>query len=253
LKHPDDLAMCKGVIHNIQNGLQQFSYSPRIFADNGTIREITAFGAVYVGSRGLPGTLHAKVVARSDWRAPLRPAEVASASDAALMLALRARMPEAFEEVFRRHSPRAIQLARHYLGSALASDDVVQDVFERFFRAPDRFDARLGTLSSFLGMQVRSRCWDTQRAAASRSRREASQMPLSAAPAEEEAFVALSRAGVRAGLASLNPDVRRAIELAFLEGFTYRDVARLLGIPEGTAKGRIRTGLQLLRASGSLT
>src|ERR1700722_20160054 len=58
LKHPDDGAMCKEVIHDIQNGLQRFSYSPRIFAENGMVREITAFGTVYVGPRGSPGTLH---------------------------------------------------------------------------------------------------------------------------------------------------------------------------------------------------
>ena len=106
---------------------------------------------------------------------------------------------EAFEEVYRRHSPRAIQLARHHLQSALASDDVVQDVFERFFLAPDRFDARLGTLSTYLRMQVRSRCWDIQRSAASRERREAAQMPPTTAPAEDEAIEALSCAGFALG------------------------------------------------------
>jgi RNA polymerase sigma-70 factor, ECF subfamily len=253
LKHPEDLAMCKGVINAIQNGLQRFRYSPRIFNEDGMVREITAFGAVHVGPSGLPGTLHAKVVALTDWNAPLRAAEVSLASDAALMLALRARMPEAFEEVYRRHSPAAIRFARYYLRSALASDDVVQDVFERFFRAPDRFDARLGTLATYLRMQVRTACWDAQRSATSRARREASQTPVSARPAEDEAFIALSLDRVRIGLARLDPDLRRAIELAFVEGFTYRDVARLLNIPEGTAKARIRRGLHRLRVSGSLT
>jgi RNA polymerase sigma-70 factor (ECF subfamily) len=253
LKHPDDLANCKAVMREIQLGRQRFSYAPRVFAENGTVRHITASGAVHAGPGGSPGILHAKVVALSDWVAPLAPADVAFASDASLMLAMRARIPEAFEEVYRRHSPRAIQLARYQLRSALASDDVVQDVFEGFFRAPDRFDARLGTLANYVRLQVRSRCWDIQRATPSRFRREASQIPANADPAEDEAFAALSIERVQAGLATLNPDVRRALELAFVDGFTYRDVARLLEIPEGTAKARIRTGLQRLRESGSLT
>jgi len=253
LKHPDDVAICKGVIHDIVTGLQRFSYSPRIFTENGMCREITAFGTVYVGPRGLPGTLHAKVMALSDWKVPLRLAELSTASDGALMLALRARMPEAFEEVYRRHSAAAIRVARCYLISALAADDVVQDVFERFFRAPDRFDARLGTLPTYLRMQVRTRCFDLQRSATSRARREGFQTPPTNRTAEDEALMALSLDRVQRSLATLKQDVRQAVELAFVEGFTYRDVARLLEIPEGTAKARIRTGLRALRHSGLLT
>jgi RNA polymerase sigma-70 factor (ECF subfamily) len=183
----------------------------------------------------------------------LRPAEMALAGDETLMLALRARVPEAFEEVYRRHSSEAIRVARYYLRSAFASDDVVQDVFERLVRAPDRFDAALGSLSNYLRMQIRSACCDAQRASASRTRREAAQTTGSSRPAEEEALLALSLGRVQDGLDALDPEVRRAVELAFIEGFTYRDVARLLRIPEGTAKARIRRGLKCLRVSDFLT
>ena len=51
---------------------------------------------------------------------------------------------------------------------------------------------------------------------------------------------------VRAALAELPSDQRQAIELAYFGGQTFRQVAAVLGIPEGTAKSRIRLGMAKL-------
>jgi RNA polymerase sigma-70 factor (ECF subfamily) len=47
----------------------------------------------------------------------------------------------------------------------------------------------------------------------------------------------------------LSDDERQAIELAYFDGRTYREVAGLLAQPEGTIKSRIRTGMRRMRAS----
>jgi len=52
---------------------------------------------------------------------------------------------------------------------------------------------------------------------------------------------------VRAAMAELPDDQRRAVELAYFEGYTYREVADLTGVPPGTANGRLRLALGKLR------
>jgi RNA polymerase sigma factor (sigma-70 family) len=54
---------------------------------------------------------------------------------------------------------------------------------------------------------------------------------------------------VRAALDVLPAEQRRAIQLAYFEGKTYRRVAEVLGIPEGTAKSRLRLGLRRIAAA----
>ena len=54
---------------------------------------------------------------------------------------------------------------------------------------------------------------------------------------------------VREALGSLQPAERSAIELAYFEGHTYREVATILGQPEGTVKSRIRSGMRRMQDS----
>ena len=65
---------------------------------------------------------------------------------------------------------------------------------------------------------------------------------------EETALSAVIAVQVRCAVASLPAPQRRAVHLAYYEGKTYRQVADTLGIPEGTAKSRLRMGLHRLSA-----
>ena len=133
------------------------------------------------------------------------------------------------------------------------ADDVVQEVFVRLWTRADRFDGERGSLRSYLLAQTHGRSLDLVRAEASRRRREereARDARGSRGPSDdvEQQVVQRSVADeVQAALATLPESERAAVELAYLGGLPYREVATRLGIPEGTAKSRIRAGLSHLR------
>jgi RNA polymerase sigma-70 factor (ECF subfamily) len=158
-------------------------------------------------------------------------------------------MPEAMVEAFQRHRSHMVGLV-HHLYATVDAEDVIQDVFEELFRKPNGYDARRGSLANYLNMHARSRCLDLGRSQTKRRGRENASGPGDGGqPVEDEALLGLSDLAVRAALVALPARERKPIELAYLGGLTYRAVAEHLGIPEGTAKARIRSGLLRLRRS----
>jgi RNA polymerase sigma factor (sigma-70 family) len=246
MKHPDDLETSRSVVNAVRGSGVEFSYSNRIFRSDGYVRKVHAAAAVNLDSAGLPALMRATIEVMSDWKMPFSDCELATATDGELMLGLRAKLPEAQTEVFRRHAGGVAEVARWF--GAVASDDVVQDVFETLFRSPERFDARRGGLRTYLKMAARTRHFDEMRAQTARRRRESvSERHEIAPPSEVEALKAISGLQMRHAIAAIPPEQRVAIELAFFGGLSYRAVAEHLGLPEGTVKGRIREGLRRLR------
>jgi RNA polymerase sigma-70 factor (ECF subfamily) len=132
------------------------------------------------------------------------------------------------------------------------AEEVVQEVFLRLWRAPERFDAGRGSMRSFLFANVHGRSVDLVRAEAARRAREERDAFRSPTIDDdlERAVMDLSEGeAVRRALAMLSEGERQAIELAYFGGHTYKEVAVLLEQPEGTVKSRIRSGLLRLRAA----
>jgi len=173
------------------------------------------------------------------------------ASDAQLVVAIGRFRHDALAEVYRRHAPAAFGLARRIISDRALAEEVVQEVFLRLWNEPGRFDATRGSLRTYLLTQIHGRCVDAIRSEASRRAHEERDARLAAESSydlEREVWDLTQAEHVRDALSRLAEVERRAIDLAYFGGHTYREVAVLLGEPEGTVKSRIRSGLSRVLA-----
>ena len=155
----------------------------------------------------------------------------------------------ALEELYDELSPLVYGLAARVTRDWAAAEDITQEVFVRVWQDPQAFDPARGTWRRWLGTMTHRRAVDWVRRSATRRRRTADAAPPVAAPDPEETAVADSVAkSVQAAVDDLPTAQREAIRLAYFDGQTYRQVAKTLGIPEGTAKSRLWQGLRRLAA-----
>ncbi len=159
-----------------------------------------------------------------------------------------------FTAAYLAHRQLAFSAAQRVLGDPAAAEDVVHDVFTALWRDPSKFDPRRGSLPGYVAMMARSRAVDRVRSrnagAAAVERlgvRDATREPVEESAAER--VVLLDEAGrVLAVVAELPPAQRDAILLAYGRGLTTAELARVAGVPIGTAKSRLRLGLRRTRA-----
>lgn len=178
--------------------------------------------------------------------------DLATAADPVLVVAIGRFRRDALAEVYRRHGAAVHAVARRVTGTPSRADDVTQEVFVDLWQRPERFDAGRGTLRTWLLTAAHSRAVDLVRADVARARREervAHDTARSGYDVDHFAWDLAMADRLRAALDALPEGERRAIELAYFEGLTYRQVASELDAPEGTVKSRIRSGLKRLRTA----
>jgi len=175
--------------------------------------------------------------------------------DRRLMARISAGDELALARVYDRYGSLVYGLAKRVTGSATVAEEITQEVFVFLWEHPERFDDVRGTLRAFLGAVAHRRAVDAVRRDTRRQAREdrVTHDPATALSAERAAVDLAEHvssgdlaARVRRAVADLPAEQREALELAYFRGCTFREVATRLGIPEGTAKSRLRLALAKL-------
>ena len=172
--------------------------------------------------------------------------------DGTLLSRLLQRDVSAFEELYDRHSRLVYGLVLRILQQAATAEEVMQDVFLQLWRNAGRYDSSRGPFVPWLLTMARNRALDHLRLKGERQRRREElpdELPtVVSAPEFEKDLDDKRRAErVRALMASLNPQQKKAIELAYFEGMSHSEIAAALKEPLGTVKSWIRTGLIRLK------
>ena len=171
-------------------------------------------------------------------------------SDALLAARLTAGDDLALGEIFDHLAPAVYGAALRVLGNEAAAQDVVQDVFVELWSRPGQYDPAIGTLHAYLVVLARHRAVDLVRSELRRvARQERSHrlVPGQSPPSPcEEVMASQAATAVRAALRLLPDNQRVIVELAYFGGLTCREAAKAAGIPEGTAKSRLRLALAKL-------
>ncbi|GAB7107525.1 sigma-70 family RNA polymerase sigma factor [Streptomyces phaeofaciens JCM 4814] len=158
----------------------------------------------------------------------------------------------ALAEAYTAYGTLVRRVALRVTRSPAAAEDVAQEVFAHLWTRPYAFDTGRGTLRTWLSMLAHRRAVDWVRGEA-RHRKDARADDTAlhtiadAAPGPDETVVARERSLLlHTALAGLPERQREVVHLAYFAGRTYRQAAAELGIPEGTAKTRLRTALRTL-------
>jgi len=171
------------------------------------------------------------------------------------MLLVERQEPRAFEALYNRHGGPAYSLAHRIIGDSQTAEDVVQEAFLSIWRSGTRYDAARGSVRSWTLGIVRNRAIDFLRRASVPARRlnldddAVLEAQRSDVLTDSEAIRRETAGRLRGVLAELPGQQSEVIGLAYFGGFTHSEIAEMLNVPLGTVKGRMRLGLEKVRAT----
>lgn len=173
-----------------------------------------------------------------------------------LLESVRAGDKVAFAELYDVLAPQVLGLATHILRDRAQAEEVTQEVFVEVWQNAHTFDPARGSVKAWILRLTKSRAIDRLRSWRSSQARDTddfnSQLTSWVAAAEDEAQQRLESEQLQELIDSIGEPHRSALMLAYFGELTHQEIADATGVALGTAKTRVRDGLQKLRKAVSL-
>ena len=181
-------------------------------------------------------------------------AELTRLADEELMAVVDRKDSRAFEALYDRHGGAAFSLAYRIVGDRNLAEDTTQEAFLSIWRSKARYDRARGSVRSWVLSVVRNRAIDALRRGGANAPKlnhdddAALEVREASERTEVEAIRRETSRELRSALDALPDEQSKVIELAYFGGFSHSEIAEMISLPLGTVKGRMRLGLEKIRA-----
>ena len=169
-------------------------------------------------------------------------------SEQELVALLKGQNNDAFNYLYDHYSGALFTIINQIVPDKDTASDVLQEVFVNIWRKIGTYDETKGRLFTWMLNIARNAAIDKIRSKGYRD----DQRTQSIAEGENAGMTMSSNpvvndVGLKKVLTTLNEEYRKLIDLSYFQGFTHEEIAKMLGIPLGTVKTRIRTAISQLR------
>lgn len=168
-------------------------------------------------------------------------------SEQELVVLLNGQSNDAFNYLYDNYSGAIYTIINQIVLDKDTANDVMQEVFVNIWRKIKTYDASKGRLFTWMLNIARNAAIDKVRSRGFRDNQKTQAIPEGESGVVISSNPTVSDVGLQKVLTTLNEEYRKLIDLSYFQGFTHEEIAKMLGIPLGTVKTRIRTAISQLR------
>ncbi len=168
-------------------------------------------------------------------------------SESELVLLLKQRQQSAFSYLYDNYSGALLSVIVGVVADTELANDVLQEVFIKIWRQIESYDDTKGRLFTWMLNVARNASIDTVRSKGYQNSKQNRELTEATYDAGGTTQIQTDQMGLRKVVHQLKEEYKVLVELAYFQGFTQDEISKILNIPLGTIKTRLRTALIQLR------
>lgn len=164
-----------------------------------------------------------------------------------LVLLLKQRSQHVFSYLYDNYAGALLTIIRNIVSDEELANDVLQEVFVKVWKQIESYDSNKGRLFTWMLNIARNASIDTIRSKGYQNSQQNRELTEDVYIAGGTSEIRIDQIGLRKVVHSLKQEYKVLVELSYFQGYTQDEIAKMLGIPLGTVKTRLRTALIQLR------